>query len=681
MNFKLFWCIVIVVFSLGKEGLCQLSDNTPPIMVLERNWVVRDTETNGSVVTIVSAQDSERDRLEFGLETAPTSPSGDFNPFRIDKDRGVVYLNQSLKGLAGKNLFLFVTVTDGRLTTKAEVYVNIVNATVDILSGGSNRPKPPHHLPVKPLYVGQFLPGGRPSQLRPTSAKPPTQLGDAIHGPPHPGNEVGNQERKDMLAHSSTIAPASNNGRPPEEKNQTEDEGGGGKISGADSGMPSLGGTVVPVVVGCALLLLLAGASGVFIHRKMRCRDPAQKDKDMRKEPGLSGALSVGFRSSAASSATTSVPLSSTDSSNGPSMQHWRAARALSNRYESWNAEGGPMAGLVNGRPGGNGGDAQGNDSRQPPRDPWEFPRHRLRVFNILGEGCFGQVWRCEAQDINGVEGPSVVAVKTLKENSGEKERQDLLQELHVMKMLDPHPNVVRLIGCCTEKDPIFVIMEYMSGGKLQSYLRSTRAERSYGNLHGKSENLSSRDLTSFVYQVARGMQYLSSRGIIHRDLAARNVLVSANRICKVADFGFARDIAANHVYERKSEGRLPIRWMAPESLYDNIFTTKSDVWSFGVFAWEVVTLGSTPYPGLAASDVMRKVRDGLRLEKPEHCRRELFNVMYYCWDKDPKERPTFGELVTLLEGLLLTETDYIELERFPDHCYYNVVSLSGEKV
>ncbi|KAG8226290.1 hypothetical protein J437_LFUL002729 [Ladona fulva] len=159
------------------------------------------------------------------------------------------------------------------------------------------------------------------------------------------------------------------------------------------------------------------------------------------------------------------------------------------------------------------------------------------------------------------------------------------------------------------------------------------------------------------------------------------NVLVSANRICKVADFGFARDVAANHVYERKSEGRLPIRWMAPESLYDNIFTTKSDVWSFGVFAWEVVTLGSTPYPGLAASDVMRKVRDGLRLEKPEHCRRELFNVMYYCWDKDPKERPTFGELVSLLEGLLLTETDYIELERFPDHCYYNVVSLSGEKL
>ncbi|XP_046393104.1 tyrosine kinase receptor Cad96Ca [Ischnura elegans] len=674
-----YWSIAVAVIIIGNGGMCQLSDNTPPVMVLDRSWVVRDDEANGSVVTIVKAHDNEQDRLEFGLETAPTSPSGDYNPFRIDRKRGVVYLNQSLKGKAGKNLFLFVTVTDGRLTTKAEVYVNIVNASADGYGGGNSRSKPPHPPPVNPFYVSQLLPGGRPVQFRPTIGKPPTKLGDTIQVLPGPGNEAGIQERKDILAHSSTAPPHSNIGRPPEGKNQTEDEGGGGKNVPADTGMSSLGGTVVPVVVGCALLLLVAGASAVFFHRKFRCRDPAQKDKDLRKDASLPGALSVGFRSSASSSATTSVPLSSTDSSNGPSMQHWRSARALSNRYESWDTENGPMGGIANGRPAG--GDAQGNDNRQPMRDPWEFPRHRLRVFNILGEGCFGQVWRCEAQDINGVEGPTIVAVKTLKENSGEKERQDLLQELHVMKMLDPHPNVVRLIGCCTDKDPIFVIMEYMSGGKLQSYLRSTRAERSYGNLHGKSENLSSRDLTSFVYQVARGMQYLSSRGIIHRDLAARNVLISANRICKVADFGFARDIAANHVYERKSEGRLPIRWMAPESLYDNIFTTKSDVWSFGVFAWEVVTLGSTPYPGLAASDVMKKVRDGLRLEKPEHCRRELFNVMYYCWDKDPKERPTFGELVTLLEGLLLTETDYIELERFPDHCYYNVVSLSGEKV
>lgn len=158
---------------------------------------------------------------------------------------------------------------------------------------------------------------------------------------------------------------------------------------------------------------------------------------------------------------------------------------------------------------------------------------------------------------------------------------------------------------------------------------------------------------------------------IIHRDLAARNILVTEDHTCKIADFGFARDVMSSHVYERKSEGRLPIRWMAPESLYDNIFSVKSDIWSYGVLIWEVVTLGSTPYPGISAADVMRRVRDGYRLEKPEHCRRELYNIMYYCWDKDAQERPNFSELVELLEQLLLTETDYIQLDRFPDRSIF----------
>ncbi|GIY58924.1 tyrosine kinase receptor Cad96Ca [Caerostris darwini] len=313
--------------------------------------------------------------------------------------------------------------------------------------------------------------------------------------------------------------------------------------------------------------------------------------------------------------------------------------------------------------------------------DKWEFPRHRLQFIGILGEGCFGQVWKCLAQDLGPREETTTVAVKTLKENATEKEKKDLLSELEVMKLLEPHPNVVTLIGCCSDKDPILVIMEFVSRGKLQTYLRESRVERMYGNLHGSSKHLTSRDLTSFSYQVAKGMDYLANKGIIHRDLAARNILVDENKTCKVADFGFARDVIASHVYERKSEGRLPIRWMAPESLFDNIYTTKTDVWSFGVLLWEIVTLGSTPYPGLSANEVIRRVRDGYRLEKPEHCRREMYNIMFYCWDKDPKQRPSFGELVNFLDRLLISEHTYIELERFPDHSYYNITDLSGEKL
>ncbi|XP_045616171.1 tyrosine kinase receptor Cad96Ca [Procambarus clarkii] len=312
--------------------------------------------------------------------------------------------------------------------------------------------------------------------------------------------------------------------------------------------------------------------------------------------------------------------------------------------------------------------------------DVWEFPRHRLKIMGILGEGCFGQVWKCEALGLKG-EGSKLVAVKTLKESAGERERRDLIQELKVLMNLGRHPNVVSLLGCCTEKDPIFVILEYMVGGKLQSYLRASRADTAYNNLHGSSSSLTPKDLTLFTYQIARGMEFLVRNGIIHRDLAARNILVGEEKICKVADFGFARDVANNRVYERKSDGRLPIRWMAPESLFDNIFTTKSDVWSFGVLLWEIVTLGSTPYPGLGAVEVMRKVKDGYRLEKPDHCRREVYNIMYYCWDKDPKERPSFTELVHTLEGLLMSEVEYIELDRFPDHTYYNVITEKSDEL
>ncbi|CAB4057372.1 Fibroblast growth factor receptor,Tyrosine-protein kinase ABL2,Tyrosine-protein kinase receptor Tie-2,Tyrosine-protein kinase transforming protein Abl,Tyrosine-protein kinase FRK,Angiopoietin-1 receptor,Fibroblast growth factor receptor 2,Fibroblast growth factor receptor 1,Tyrosine-protein kinase ABL1,Proto-oncogene tyrosine-protein kinase receptor Ret,Myoblast growth factor receptor egl-15,Tyrosine-protein kinase receptor Tie-1,Tyrosine-protein kinase isoform SRK1,Tyrosine-protein kinase Abl,Fibroblast g len=297
----------------------------------------------------------------------------------------------------------------------------------------------------------------------------------------------------------------------------------------------------------------------------------------------------------------------------------------------------------------------------------------------MLGEGCFGQVWKGE-MIVEGIS--STIAVKTFKESANEVEKKDLLKELSIMKMLGHHPNIITLIGCCTEKDPMFVVLEYVSGGTLQEYLRKSRSDHNYNNLHAESSCIKSKDLTSYAYQVAKAMEYLSCKKIIHRDLAARNVLIDYTlQICKVVDFGFARDIMNHSIYERKSDGRLPIRWMAPESLLYNIYSTRSDVWSFGILLWEIVTLGSTPYPGKSASDVIKFIREGHRLEKPEHCGRELYNLMYYCWVKKPDDRPCFKTLVKDFEKLLLQETNYIDLRIFPEHEYYNELSLSGEKV
>lgn len=121
---------------------------------------------------------------------------------------------------------------------------------------------------------------------------------------------------------------------------------------------------------------------------------------------------------------------------------------------------------------------------------------------------------------------------------------------------------------------------------------------------------------------------------------------------------------------------------MAPESLKDSIWTTKSDVWSFGVLFWEIVTLGSTPYDEMEAKEVMRRVLEGHRLEKPKYCRRELYNIMFYCWEAIANRRPQFDDLVNSLDKLISSETDYIELDRFPDHSYYNIIkSMSGEKL
>ncbi|XP_036773235.2 vascular endothelial growth factor receptor 1 isoform X1 [Manis pentadactyla] len=175
-------------------------------------------------------------------------------------------------------------------------------------------------------------------------------------------------------------------------------------------------------------------------------------------------------------------------------------------------------------------------------------------------------------------------------------------------------------------------------------------------------------DLISYSFQVARGMEFLSSRKCIHRDLAARNILLSENKVVKICDFGLARDIYKNPDYVRKGDTRLPLKWMAPESIFDKIYSTQSDVWSYGVLLWEIFSLGGSPYPGVQMDeDFCSRLKEGVRMRAPEHATPEIYQIMLDCWHKDPKERPRFAELVENLGDLLQANVqqdgkDYIPL-------------------
>ncbi|XP_026133691.1 fibroblast growth factor receptor 2-like isoform X2 [Carassius auratus] len=264
------------------------------------------------------------------------------------------------------------------------------------------------------------------------------------------------------------------------------------------------------------------------------------------------------------------------------------------------------------------------------PEDPrWEFSRDKLTLGKPLGEGCFGQVVMAEALGIDKDKPKEAVtvAVKMLKDDATEKDLSDLVSEMEMMKMIGRHKNIINLLGACTQDGPLYVIVEYASKGNLREYLRARRPpgmEYSYDIARVSDEPLTFKDLVSCTYQVARGMEYLASQKCIHRDLAARNVLVTESNFMKIADFGLARDVHNIDYYKKTTNGRLPVKWMAPEALFDRVYTHQSDVWSFGVLMWEIFTLGGSPYPGIPVEELFKLLKEGHRMDRPANCTNEL---------------------------------------------------------
>jgi len=230
-------------------------------------------------------------------------------------------------------------------------------------------------------------------------------------------------------------------------------------------------------------------------------------------------------------------------------------------------------------------------------------------IFSALGKGAFGEVYMALYRHRDGDAVEMGVAVKTLREDPKREKEEDFLKEAAIMAKFN-HPNMVHLIGVCFDRQPYYIVLELLAGGDLQKFLRENR------NTPERPSLLTMKDLLFCALDVAKGCRYMESKRFIHRDIAARNCLLSSKgpgRVVKIADFGMSRDIYRSDYYRKGGKAMLPIKWMPPEAFLDGIFTSKTDVWSFGILLWEVFSLGRSPYPGQHNTQVMELVVRGGR--------------------------------------------------------------------
>ncbi|XP_041665075.1 protein tyrosine kinase 2aa isoform X3 [Cheilinus undulatus] len=274
-----------------------------------------------------------------------------------------------------------------------------------------------------------------------------------------------------------------------------------------------------------------------------------------------------------------------------------------------------------------------------PSTRDYEIQRDRIELGRCIGEGQFGDVHQGV---YNSPDKPSLpVAIKTCKNCTSDSVREKFLQEALTMRQFD-HPHIVKLIGVITE-NPVWIIMELCTLGELRSFLQV----RKY--------SLDLATLILFAYQLSTALAYLESKRFVHRDIAARNVLVSSVDCVMLGDFGLSRYMEDSSYY-KASKGKLPIKWMAPESINFRRFTSASDVWMFGVCMWEILMYGIKPFQGVKNNDVIGRIENGERLAMPPQCPPTLYSLMTKCWSYDPSKRPRFTELKTQLNTILEEE-------------------------
>ncbi|XP_035273383.1 tyrosine-protein kinase Fes/Fps [Anguilla anguilla] len=267
-------------------------------------------------------------------------------------------------------------------------------------------------------------------------------------------------------------------------------------------------------------------------------------------------------------------------------------------------------------------------------KDKWVLEHDDVILGEHIGRGNFGEVYSGRLRSDN-----TPVAVKSCRESLPPELKNKFLMEARILKHYD-HPNIVKLIGVCTQKQPIYIVMELVQGGDFLSYLR------------GEGHNLKTNMLLKMAENVASGMEYLAGKKCIHRDLAARNCLVAEGNVVKISDFGMSREEQDGVYSATGGMKQIPVKWTAPEALNYGRYSTESDVWSFGVLLWETFSRGTSPYATMSNQQTRDEVERGYRMLAPDACPSEVYALICRCWQYDPRKRPSFHTLKRELGAL-----------------------------
>uniref|UniRef100_A0A8C2EFI2 receptor protein-tyrosine kinase n=1 Tax=Cyprinus carpio TaxID=7962 RepID=A0A8C2EFI2_CYPCA len=292
-----------------------------------------------------------------------------------------------------------------------------------------------------------------------------------------------------------------------------------------------------------------------------------------------------------------------------------------------------------------------------------------VKIEEVIGAGEFGEVYKGRLKLPGKRE--IYVAIKTLKAGYSEKQRRDFLSEASIMGQFD-HPNIIRLEGVVTKSRPVMIVTEFMENGALDSFLRQNDGQFTVIQLVG------------MLRGIAAGMKYLSEMNYVHRDLAARNILVNSNLVCKVSDFGLSRYLqedTSDPTYTSSLGGKIPVRWTSPEAIAYRKFTSASDVWSYGIVMWEVMSFGERPYWDMSNQDVINAIEQDYRLPPPMDCPTALHQLMLDCWQKDRNARPRFTDIVNTLDKLIRNPTSLKAVASIPTMDLLRIgVTLAGHQ-